>query len=463
MRNSSKPSPSTRTGKWTALFLTDEIKALIDQDLANNAVKVATGLRKQQKKATDIHACLRKAGYDISYRTVARYVTDKKNGKFASVKDCFIKQKYVPGERMEFDWGEVKIYIKGKQMACNMAATALCSNGRWGRLFTHQDKQAMQEAHVRAFAFWGHVPKFMVYDNMRTAVKSFTGGEKQLTLELSRLEGYYGFRHQFCNVRSGNEKPHVERTVEVLRRKAFGDRDHFDSFDEANDHLLNICLENNDLVQDLIQGELDVMLPAYGEMACFEADFRQVDKLATIRLGTVSYSVPFKYINRTVWVKKYSDDVVIYDTDGASKKEIARHKRGFVPNDDRIDIQHYLDVLKVKPGALRNSYALRQTPQGLQHLFDTYFSATPREFVELLIWARNNKYDYQVLCSAVNVAKMKGVHTITQESIKSVLVANRSSEELLELPWTKSIEEGAAQNLAMLSDMFKSNTEKALS
>lgn len=112
----------------------------------------------------------------------------------------------------------------------------------------------MQEAHVRAFAFWGHVPKFMVYDNMRTAVKSFTGGEKQLTLELSRLEGYYGFRHQFCNVRSGNEKPHVERTVEVLRRKAFGDRDHFDSFDEANDHLLNICLENNDLVQDLIQG-----------------------------------------------------------------------------------------------------------------------------------------------------------------------------------------------------------------
>lgn len=205
------------------------------------------------------------------------------------------------------------------------------------------------------------------------------------------------------------------------------------------------------------------MLPAYGEMACFEADFRQVDKLATIRLGTVSYSVPFKYINRTVWVKKYSDDVVIYDTDGASKKEIARHKRGFVPNDDRIDIQHYLDVLKVKPGALRNSYALRQTPQGLQHLFDTYFSATPREFVELLIWARNNKYDYQVLCSAVNVAKMKGVHTITQESIKSVLVANRSSEELLELPWTKSIEEGAAQNLAMLSDMFKSNTEKALS
>jgi hypothetical protein len=38
-----------------------------------------------------------------------------------------------------------------------------------------------------------------------------------------------------------------------------------------------------------------------------------------------------------------------------------------------------LGVLKVKPGALRNSYALRQAPQGLQNLFDTYFSATPRD------------------------------------------------------------------------------------
>lgn len=443
--------------------LTDEIKAFIDKELENNAIKVASGMRKQQKKATDIHTALLKAGYDVSYRSVARYIREKKTGKLATVKDCYIKQKYVPGERMEFDWGEVKIYIKGRLTTFNMAATALCSNGRWGRLFSHQDKQAMMEAHVKSFAFWGHVPQFMVYDNMRTAVKSFTGGDKQPTIELSQLEGYYGFKHQFCNVQSGNEKGHVERAVEILRRRAFSHRDHFDSLDEANEYLLGVCLEDNALVKDFIQEELNVMLPACGEMACFEADFRSVDKLATIRLDTVSYSVPFEYIHRNVWVKKYSDDVVIYDTNASSKKEIARHKRSFVPNDNRFDIQHYLKVLKVKPGALRNSYALRQTPAGLQRLFDTYFVDSPRDFVELLIWARDNDYDYQELCSAVSVAKMKGIHTITQESIKAVLTANRSSEDLLELPWTKSIEEGAAHNLAMLSDMFKSNSEKAVS
>ena len=437
--------------------LTDEIKELIDKALSDNAVKVATGLKKQQKKATDIHADLCRSGYSVSYRTVVRYIKSKKSGQPTSALDCYIKQKYVPGERMEFDWGEVRIYIKGVLTSFNMAATALCSNGRWGKLFSHQDKQAMQEAHVNAFSFWGHVPQFMVYDTMRTAVRSFTGGEKKPTIELSQLEGFYGFKHKFCNVRSGNEKPHVERAVEILRRKAFSGRDHFDSMDEANEYLLAVCIQNNEPVKDLIQEELDVMLVSCGEMACFEADFRHADKLASIRMDTVSYSVPYEYAYRRVWVKKYSDDVVIYDTDGPSKKEIARHKRSFVTNDNKFDIQHYLGVLKVKPGALRNSYALRQSPQALQNLFDTYFSATPKDFVELLIWARNNHFDYQALCSAVNVARMKGIHTISQESIKAILVDNRSAEDVLNLPWNKTIEDGAAQNLAMLGGMFNHN------
>lgn len=439
--------------------LTAEIKALIDKELEQNAVKLATGLKKQRKRATDIHDALIRQGHEVSYRTVVRYIRNKTAQISASVQDCFIKQKYVPGELMEFDWGEVKIYIKGTLTVFNMGAVALCSNGRWGRLFTHQDKQAMMEAHVRAFSFWGHVPQTMVYDNMRTAVKSFTGGEKKPTIELSQLEGYYGFAHRFCNVRSGNEKGHVERAVEVLRRRAFSHRDHFDSLDEANEYLLGVCLEDNAKIDVLIQEELAAMLPVCGEMACFEADFRQVDKLSTIHIDTVSYSVPFEYVNRKVWFKKYSDDIVIYDTNGVSKNEIARHKRSFIANDNRIDIQHYFKVLKVKPGALRNSYALRQTPPGVQKLFDTYFADKPRDFVELLIWGKDNNYDYQELCSAVNVAKMKGIHTITLDSLKTVLVDNRSSEQVLDLPWSQTIEDGAAINLSMLGNMFKSDSK----
>ena len=175
------------------------------------------------------------------------------------------------------------------------------------------------------------------------------------------------------------------------------------------------------------------------------------------------YSVPFKYVNHKVWVKKYSDDIIIYDTDNASKQEIARHRHSFVEKDDVIDIQHYLDVLKIKPGALRNSYALRQTPLGIQNLFDSHFSSAPRDFVELLIWARDNKFDYQALCSAANVAKLKGVHDITAESIKCVLADNRHSGDLLDPPWTKSIEDGSMKNIASLNHMFNSAKDNAIS
>lgn len=63
------------------------------------------------------------------------------------------------------------------------------------------------------------------------------------------------------------------------------------------------------------------------------------------------------------------------------------------------------------------------------------------------------------LCSAVNVAKMKGVHTITQDSLKTGLSENRSSDQLLELPWSQTIEDGASKNIAMLRSMFKSNSK----
>lgn len=87
--------------------LTAEIKALIDKELEQNAVKLATGLKKQQKRATNIHDALLRQGYEVSYRTVVRYIHNKTAQISASVQDCFIKQKYVPGElirRLNIDY-----------------------------------------------------------------------------------------------------------------------------------------------------------------------------------------------------------------------------------------------------------------------------------------------------------------------------------------------------------------------
>ena len=440
--------------------LSDEMRKLIDEELEKNAKKTALGQRKQLKKVQDIHNDLCKAGYQVSYSTVTKYVRDRKAELDSAARECFIKQKYVPGQRLEYDWGEVKIFIKGELKSFNMAAVAFCSNGRWARLFTRQDKQAMMEAHVECFHYFGRVPEEMVYDNMRTAVKSFVG-EKKPTTELMQLEANYGFRHVFCNVRSGNEKGHVEKSVEVIRRLAFAYRDHFDSLDEANEYLIGVCEDENKKIWDRIQEELDAMRPASPvPMTCFEAYHRNVDKESVISVESNKYSVPSDYVGKSVWVKKYSDTIVVFDTDSKDKMEIARHQRIHGSDQWQLDLQHYLKVLRYKPGAVKNSMALRQSPAELQELFDRYFKYTPKQFIDLLLWARDNNHTLQDLCSSVQVARMKGIRDINVDSLKSVLADCQKMVEVIQMPWTQTIESGSTQNFATLRRLFNTNSQK---
>jgi transposase len=108
-------------------------------------------------------------------------------------------------------------------------------------LFTKQKMECFQEAHALFFKEAGGVYQEMVYYNMRVAVKRYSGTEKEPTEGLLKLSLYYGFPFRFCNVQCGNEKGHVEWSVEVIRRKAFGFRDTFETIEEANQYLNEVC------------------------------------------------------------------------------------------------------------------------------------------------------------------------------------------------------------------------------
>lgn len=71
--------------------LTDEMRTLIDEELEKNDKKTALGQRKQLKKVQDIHNDLCKAGYQVSYSTVTKYVRDRKAELDSAARECFIK------------------------------------------------------------------------------------------------------------------------------------------------------------------------------------------------------------------------------------------------------------------------------------------------------------------------------------------------------------------------------------
>ncbi|MFC4770343.1 IS21 family transposase, partial [Effusibacillus consociatus] len=214
---------------------TEDIERRIQEMIDENEEKQRKGQRKQVKKAIDIFETLAAENVDISYSTVKRYV----RVLMEKPKEAFIKECYEPGDVCEFDWGEVKLTVSGKLKTFQMAVfTPAYSNYRYAYLFTKQTTECFQEAHALFFREVGGVFQTMVYDNMKVAVKRFVGTEKEPTEGLLQLSIYYGFQYRFCNVYSGNEKGHVERSVEVVRRKAFAFRDTFEMLDEANAYLL---------------------------------------------------------------------------------------------------------------------------------------------------------------------------------------------------------------------------------
>ena len=72
---------------------------------------------KQQLSVAQIHKMIKDNGFDISYPSIAVYVRKKRNIN----KEFFIKQKYDFADRLEYDFGELKLLIAGKLSKFHLA------------------------------------------------------------------------------------------------------------------------------------------------------------------------------------------------------------------------------------------------------------------------------------------------------------------------------------------------------
>jgi hypothetical protein len=333
---------------------------------------------------------------------------------------------YKPGSSCEFDWGEVRLTISGQQRKFQLAVfTSGYSNYRYSQLYERQDTLAFMESHVKFFSFTGGVYSEMVYDNMRVAVAKFVGRhEKTPTRALLDLRGHYRFSHRFCNVYRGNEKGHVERSVEYVRRKAFGLKDDFATLEQANDYLLTILENINNTKQQLTGRSANEMfseekkyLSEQPETLEF-SDYEQlrVDKYATISYHTNRYSVSDKLVGKFVDVKIYSSKLeVFYDN-----RIVSTHTRVYGKHRWVISIDHYLNTFKRKPGALPGSLALASSNQ-LKEIYDAWFTDAPRDFIELLHYCHQNHIEDIHLAKTIEQLTSNGDNNITSEKLMAVL------------------------------------------
>ena len=115
----------------------------------------------------------------------------EKRGKIA---EAFIRQEYDFGDRIEYDFGEVKLVIDG---VCGKYYLAVFGSPkgkfRWAYLYNNQKKEVFLDSHVRFFEMVGGAYREAVYDNMKNVVTRFIGrNEKELNPDLIAMSTYYG-------------------------------------------------------------------------------------------------------------------------------------------------------------------------------------------------------------------------------------------------------------------------------
>ena len=357
--------------KVTPEFLNALEKILEDEE---KKVKVL-GTHKQALTKQQIYELLKKQGFSLSYSTVVLEMKRIKN----SGKECFIRQDYDFGDRLEYDFGEVKLVINGITKKYYIAVlSSPAGNFRWCYLYDNCKKDVFLDSHVRFFEMIGGVWKEVVYDNMRNVVSKFIGkNEKELNEDLVKMSLYYGFDINVTNAFSGNEKGYVEGSVKYLRNKIFAENYKFSSEESAIEYMESQLMKLNE--NSKIEEEKAKLKPTKPPLELADIRKSVVNKYSFVQIENNFYSVPEYLVGLTVTSKIYYNKILIY----SNNEFVCEHKKLDGNKKISADIRHYLKTLTFKPGALKNSYVLKSNPK-LKSIFDKYYTNNPKKFIDII-------------------------------------------------------------------------------
>jgi transposase len=401
--------PSYKKRRGNKKVLTEKVKDILRGYIHTNEWKKQHYMKKQQMKIIDMHEKLLDTGFTISYTTVRNFV----NSETAKTKEVFIRRHCDPGHEVEFDWGEIKLEIDGALKPYNLAVFTLpFSNYRFARIYESQSMVCVRDVHVEFINHIGFIPKVFTYDNMRTVVKSFIGTERKITDSMINLSNYYQFDIRLCQPRKGNEKGHVERSVEFIRRKAFSSIHSFSCLDEAEAHLLTTLNrinkrkhhEHKERRDELIKREATISNPAIAPFDASDMVEVRVDKYSTVVINQNHYSVPEGHVGSYIKAKIGAKEVKLF----IGGQLMAVHNRSWGLHQWIMNINHYLKTFQRKKGAIAQSECLRQAPTKIKNIYYQHYIGNEKEFLELLLYVKDNNNLDQVL---VAIKELKNIRT----------------------------------------------------
>lgn len=265
------------------------------------------------------------------------------------------------GQQAQVDWGQAVVRIAGQPVVGHL----FCLRMRTSQVpfvwaAPTEKLEAFLEGHVRAFAWLGGAPATCLYDNPKTAVVRILAGPNRQEHEVfSSLRTHYLFESLFCRPAEAHEKGAVENLVGYARRNTLVPIPDVASWDELNAHLLAWCERERRRLADRWVQEAAALRPL--PQAVFRPALTRlvpVSPSSLVRVDQNRYSVPGRYVGRTLLVRAFTERIEVWESDAL----VAEHRRRYGRGETAMKIEHYLPTIARKPRAATHAAVVEQMP-----------------------------------------------------------------------------------------------------
>lgn len=163
--------------------------------------------------ATVLYQELESQGYTGKLRQVRYFVS---NLYPKALPEDAVRFETAPGQQLQVDWAE----FQHRPRLAAFVATLGYSRASFVEFVEDETLDTLLRCHEQAFAFFGGVPREVLYDNMRTVVvqrDAYGEGQHRFQKGLWDFAKHYGFIPKLCRPYRAQTKGKVERFIHYLR------------------------------------------------------------------------------------------------------------------------------------------------------------------------------------------------------------------------------------------------------
>jgi transposase len=348
------PRPAPVLGPWKPL-----IERWLEEDRGAPRKQRHSGRRVWQRLVEE-------HGVEVAEGTVRRFVAAVRARQELSVFEVMVPQQHPLGAEAEVDFGTISVYLAGALFEVQLFIMRLSASGRaFPRAYLNEAQEVFLDGHVRAFEHFGGVPGRIRYDNLKAAVEKVLRGRDRVESDrFVALRSHYGFDSFFCQpgIKGSHEKGGVEGEVGRFRRRHLVPVPKVASMAELNRLLLAGAVADDHrfiAARRMTVGEhFALELPALRPLPAEPFDYAalgsfRVDRKSRVSVRNCNYSVPARYAGRRLDVRIGAETIDVFD----GSRRVATHARA-LKGDEVLVLDHYLEVLVHKPGALSGATAL---------------------------------------------------------------------------------------------------------